>query len=213
MFSIGRWKPRHLLGAWIAYWVGLAAVTLGPAIAAMVRVLGGEDGKGSISLGFENAIAHLTVMQGAATMWTGTAHLLTIALWIAVPPLVLWTIWMAARGRIVGSRVQRTVILQAVSAAAITFGAAARRAERSLVRQLRATTAIAPASAILLTPRSRLARWQLARLGRSGAVVHTGDGRYWLDDAAFDRHRTRRRRRALVVLAIVLPIALAVWWW
>ena len=35
---LSRWKPRHLLGAWSAWWAGLAAATLGPAARAVWEV-------------------------------------------------------------------------------------------------------------------------------------------------------------------------------
>jgi hypothetical protein len=99
VLSIGRWKPRHLLLAWIAYWVALVAVTLGPALIAIWRVSQGPENTGTVSASVTNAVATLTVTERGATIWAGTAHLLAVALWVAVPPLVLWGIWIAARSR------------------------------------------------------------------------------------------------------------------
>jgi hypothetical protein len=104
-------------------------------------------------------------------------------------------------------------VLQALSSAALVLAAAARRAERRLVRQLRGAPALAPESAVPLDPRSAVARWQLGRLTRSGAIVHAGGGRYYLDAAGLTRHRAARRRRAVRVLGLVLPLAALLWWW
>lgn len=99
MFSLGRWRPRHLLFAWIAYWVVLLLVALGPAIVAALPVIGDEKGHGSINASFGSAGFSLTILRGSATVWQREASLLSIALWIAGPPLLLWLAWMWRRAR------------------------------------------------------------------------------------------------------------------
>ena len=41
-FSFARWRPRHLLLSWIAYWFVLGLVTVGPAIPAIWRATRGD---------------------------------------------------------------------------------------------------------------------------------------------------------------------------
>lgn len=84
--------------------------------------------------------------------------------------------------------------------------------ERRIVRRLRRSRAVDSASAASLSVWSPLIRLRLAWLLRSGAVVGTATGRYYLDDEAFARYRRRRKRRALTVLAVMLPLLGLVWW-
>jgi hypothetical protein len=50
--GLSRWKPRHLLAAWSAYWAGLVLVELGPAIVLILRVALPAGAKGSVSASF-----------------------------------------------------------------------------------------------------------------------------------------------------------------
>jgi hypothetical protein len=95
--GLSRWKPRHLLAAWSAYWVGLVVVTLGPAIVSLLRVALPAGAKGSASASVGDAGMHLEVIRQGATVWAGSARYVPVALWLAVPPLLLWLAWMAAR--------------------------------------------------------------------------------------------------------------------
>jgi hypothetical protein len=96
-FSIRRLGVGHLLGAWGAYWVGLAGVTLGP-FAAWVWELNRIPGShGSASLSVGDAGVSLIALRDNVTVWTGVAPLSQVALWIAVPPLVIWLAWLALR--------------------------------------------------------------------------------------------------------------------
>ena len=92
------WKPRHLLAAWGTYWIALTGVKLGPAIAAMWRVT--RPGQhGSVSLSYGDSQVSLTVANAAATVYQGATPLFPLALWIGVPPLLLWLGWLALRSR------------------------------------------------------------------------------------------------------------------
>lgn len=97
--GLSRWRPRHLLGAWSAWWAGLAAATLGPAARAVWHVTHLPEGQGSASLSFEDGILTLVTSAGGFPAYTGTASLLGIGLWIAGPPLLLWAAWLASRPR------------------------------------------------------------------------------------------------------------------
>lgn len=94
MLSLRRWRPGHLLLAWGAYWVGLALATLGPALPAILRA---TSGQGSITAGVGDEGVRLVVSEAGRTLWSGTASVSSIALWIAGPPLVLWVVWLARR--------------------------------------------------------------------------------------------------------------------
>lgn len=96
MLSIRQWRPRHLFRAWLAYWVGLAGVTLAPAIQAILRV-SGPPGKGSASLGFNDGVWNLVVTNANGPGWSGSASMGSVAFWLAGPPLVLWALWLITR--------------------------------------------------------------------------------------------------------------------
>ena len=73
------------------------AVTLGPAVPAILRATGSSPGKGEISANFADGVFSLVVKQAGQVLWTGSVHFLTAALWIALPPLVLWLLWLRVR--------------------------------------------------------------------------------------------------------------------
>jgi hypothetical protein len=88
---------RSLIGGWAVYWAVVAAVKLGPAAAAIYRATQGPQGEGSFSLNFGNGGFTLNVIEHGVTTYTGTASLLAIATWAAVPPLIWWVAWAAMR--------------------------------------------------------------------------------------------------------------------
>ena len=107
----------------------------------------------------------------------------------------------------------RTEILRLVAGLVWVVAIAMLAAERKIVRGLQRASSSTPASATPLAVRSPLARFRLARLLRSGAVVRTKPDRFYLDPAGFARYRRRRRRRALIVLfGVLLPLAAVFWW-
>jgi hypothetical protein len=99
ILGLSQWKARHLLAAWSAYWAGLALVTLGPAALAILRVTVPEGAKGSVSANFGDAGLQLVVKSGEATTWFGQASVVSVAMWLAAPPLLLWLAWLATRPR------------------------------------------------------------------------------------------------------------------
>jgi hypothetical protein len=98
MSILSRWRPYQLLLAWAAYWVLLLAVTLGPALPAILRATR-EGGHGEINASFSDTIMSFTVKEAGQVTWTGSVHFLTATLWIALPPLALWVLWLRARSR------------------------------------------------------------------------------------------------------------------
>jgi hypothetical protein len=96
-FSIRRLGVGHLLGAWGAYWIGLAGVTLAP-FAKWVWDLNRIPGShGSASLSVGDAGVSLIALRDNVTVWSGVAPLSWVTLWIAVPPLLIWLGWLALR--------------------------------------------------------------------------------------------------------------------
>jgi len=99
VLSLSRWRPRHLLLAWAAYWLVLLVVTLGPAVVAALRLTSDPNAHGNISANFGDSRFSLTIARDATTIWQGSAHVITIALWVGIPPLVLWALWVSRRSR------------------------------------------------------------------------------------------------------------------
>lgn len=96
-FASRGWGWRSLVGAWGAYWAGLAGVTLGP-FALYVWKLARQAGKhGTVSLSLGDEGFHLTALRDGAVAWSGTVGVGTFALWVAVPPLAIWLVWLLMR--------------------------------------------------------------------------------------------------------------------
>ena len=96
MSFIRRWQARHLLIAWIVYWVLLIGISMRSAIAAAMRALNAPHGLGSISASVDNGNFVLKASVGADT-WSRTMSITAMALWFAGPPLVLFLVWLATR--------------------------------------------------------------------------------------------------------------------
>lgn len=92
--SFRRWRPRHLLLAWSGYWLALALVTLGAPLLAIWRMSRRPGSHGSVAAGFENAIGTLSIVEDGASVWSGSASLPTMTLWLVGPPLLLWLLWL-----------------------------------------------------------------------------------------------------------------------
>lgn len=97
LFSLSRWRPAHLFLSWLVYWVALLAVTLGPAIPATLRATA-PKAHGEISASFGSSVWSLIIRRSGQLLWSGSVHTVTAALWIAIPPLILWLLWLAGRG-------------------------------------------------------------------------------------------------------------------
>lgn len=97
LLSLSRWRPAHLFLAWAGYWIALLAVTLGPAVPAILRATRPSPSHGEISVNFADGVFNLIVKEAGQVLWSGSVHFLTAALWVALPPLVLWLLWLRAR--------------------------------------------------------------------------------------------------------------------
>lgn len=94
-----RWRWRHLFVAWAGYWVGLALVTLWRPVSTLWRLRNLGEDRGSVTAQLSNTIFSLEMFEGDVRVWSGSASLLTMVLWIAGPPLVLWIAWVIGRPR------------------------------------------------------------------------------------------------------------------
>lgn len=99
MSFLSRWRPYHLLLAWTGYWVLLLIAALGPALPAILRATRGAGNHGEINASFGDAGLSFVVKEMGRVTWSGSIHLLPAALWIALPPLALWMLWLRARSR------------------------------------------------------------------------------------------------------------------
>ena len=98
MLRFSAWRAGHLLLGWGIYWLALLLALVGPAIPTLWRVTR-PDAHGSASASIGEGAVKLVVSEGASAAWTGEIRLLTLAFLIAVPPLVLWTLWLRVHRR------------------------------------------------------------------------------------------------------------------
>ena len=97
--SFRRWRPRHLLLSWVAYWIVARLVALRSGIAAIWRVTSDPEAHGSISAGVTDGVFTMTVSEPSGVVWQGSASMMSILLWFAGPPLLLFVLWLAVRPR------------------------------------------------------------------------------------------------------------------
>jgi hypothetical protein len=98
-FSLRRWRPGHLLLAWGAYWLVLLLVSLGKELLAIWRLSSEPDSPGKISAGITNSVFHLSITGADGTTIERSISLMTMLLWVAGPPLLLWLAWLLTRPR------------------------------------------------------------------------------------------------------------------
>jgi hypothetical protein len=101
-FRLAAWRPVHLLAAWCAYWLALALWALAPVLPTIWRVTR-PSAHGSVSASMGDGVLRLIVTSEGATVWTGQVGLGTLALWLTLPPLLLWVFWLRAQRRPVGA--------------------------------------------------------------------------------------------------------------
>lgn len=92
-----RWATRHLLVAWCAYWLVLVVAVLGRPALLTWQLSRDPGSHGAVSANITNDVLALVVTQSGATRWAGSASFLAIALWLAVPPLLLFVAWWRGR--------------------------------------------------------------------------------------------------------------------
>lgn len=99
MLTLSHWRPANLFAAWGAYWAGLAAVTLTPAALAILRATSSGAHPGSVNASLGDHGISITVMEAGRQTWVASAQVLPAVLWVAVPPLALFALWIWRRSR------------------------------------------------------------------------------------------------------------------
>jgi hypothetical protein len=104
-----RWRPRHLLISWCAYWAATLLVLLWPVWQFAYHVQQSPDNHGTISAGFGDGGFTAKTTDVAGAVWTSSISLLPLTLLLAGPPLLLWVAWVVAVSRTnnAGSRAMR----------------------------------------------------------------------------------------------------------
>jgi hypothetical protein len=99
-----RFRVRSLLLAWSAYWLALIVVGLSPAIAAIWRLSRAGPGHGNVNAGIsDTAGMYATVVQNGVTTYSGSVSMLTVILLLALPPLVMWAVFLLAAPRTINA--------------------------------------------------------------------------------------------------------------
>ena len=98
-----RWQAKHLLVAWIVYWVLLIGISMRSAIAAAMRALNAPHGLGSISASVDGGNFVFKASVGSDT-WSHSMSLTAMTLWFAGPPLLLFIVWLVTRRAPVAER-------------------------------------------------------------------------------------------------------------
>jgi LmbE family N-acetylglucosaminyl deacetylase len=101
MFGLQRWKAGTLLGAWTAWWVALIGVSIGPGLLRAWQLTREEGTHGTMSISLDGSKLLLSIHDSgrAAGVWSFESSVAVAVVWIAVPPLVLWLLWLLSRPR------------------------------------------------------------------------------------------------------------------
>ena len=91
------WNVRHLLSAWIAYWVALVILAVGSPALRVWRLTHDPASHGSATGSLNNDVISATVVQNGATVWAGSVHMVVLVLWLVGPPLALYLFWLRSR--------------------------------------------------------------------------------------------------------------------
>lgn len=94
-----RRSVRWLFGTWLAYWMIVALVKLGPPALAVWRATQtSEPNASSVSVNAGSSGFSLAVTVHGQTTWAGSVSFIALAAWIGVVPLAIWLLWlMSAR--------------------------------------------------------------------------------------------------------------------
>jgi hypothetical protein len=93
------WGPGRLVAAWVGYWIALVLVALGPAIPAIWRATHAPAGQGNVSGTWGDHGFSLVISLSGQTLWSGAISGLALTLWLALPPLLLFIVWLSQRPR------------------------------------------------------------------------------------------------------------------
>ena len=90
-----KWRLRHLLFSWFAYWLTMVSIKLGSAIAAAWVASQGPPRTSEITFNWGNEDGILfEVLSRGEVLWRGTTTIATVIGWAVVPPLILWMLWL-----------------------------------------------------------------------------------------------------------------------
>lgn len=92
-----RWRAGHLLAAWAAYWLALAAVVLWRPVTLARRLSELPKGRANGTGTFDDGVFEVRMNVDGATVWHGRATMTEMLLWVVGPPLVLWLLWLVTR--------------------------------------------------------------------------------------------------------------------
>ena len=98
MSFLSSWRSGRLLLAWCAYWLALLLALVGPAIPALFRI-SREGASGTASATIGNGGLQMSVSEGGNVVWSLDINLILLVAAVAVPPLVLWALWLRAQSR------------------------------------------------------------------------------------------------------------------
>jgi hypothetical protein len=98
-FFLRRWRAGHLLIAWGVYWILLLLLGFGRELLAIWRVTSEPGTQGNISASITNAVFQLSITANDGTSLERSISLMTMLLWVAGPPLLLWLAWFLTRPR------------------------------------------------------------------------------------------------------------------
>jgi hypothetical protein len=93
------WRPRNLFYAWCVYWLGLLILKLSPAIAAGWHLSRQQNVHGDAGVSLNDGVISARIAEAGQTVWTGSISILSLVLLAALPPLVLWLVWLAGASR------------------------------------------------------------------------------------------------------------------
>jgi hypothetical protein len=96
LFSLSKWRLSHLLFSWVAYWIAVIVIKLGPAIAAArVATQSPSNNTSQVTLnwGTEAGITASVIHHGD-TLWAGATTVAALIGWATIPPLAIWVLWL-----------------------------------------------------------------------------------------------------------------------
>jgi hypothetical protein len=95
---LAKWRPAHLLASWCTWWILMLVGIVAPGLPALWRVT--RPGMhGSFNANFGDQGLSINVLQNTTTAWSVALSPTTLLLLVAVPPLVLFVLWLRAQRR------------------------------------------------------------------------------------------------------------------
>lgn len=92
--NIFRGKLTRLMAGWVGYWAVLGGIALRHPLGHVFRWIFTPPATGSgasASAGYSDGSVTLTLLENGESLWKGSATLLELGAWVALPPvLMLW---------------------------------------------------------------------------------------------------------------------------